>query len=167
MDSRTTDGKARRRRLARCAIPLGILLVAACAAGRPAADSAARPASLESLIGDAACDSDSQCHTIGVGAKACGGPERFLAWSSLRTDGAELQAVAVRAAGVDRAGAHVPGKMSNCALVTDPGAYCGAPDSSRAQGAAAPEQPSAPRQCRLRASSSVSVAGPTEAPTLE
>jgi len=157
----------RRRAVVRCALLLELLLTAACATGGPAADSAAPTGTVEGLIGDAACDSDSQCHTIAVGSKACGGPERYLAWSSLRTDGAALQSAAARGTAIDRSPAQVPGKMSNCALVTDPGAYCGAPDSASARNAPVPGQPSAARQCRLRAAGSVSAAGSAEVATIE
>jgi len=158
MDSRTLAGTMARRKLARWTTAPGVLLVVACAAGGPRADSAAGSATVETLIGDAACTSDSQCHTIGVGAKACGGPERFVAWSNLRTDAAELELAAARATSIERAKVQVPGKMSNCALVTDPGAYCGEADATPSQGVVAQGQPVAARRCRLRAPSSVSVA---------
>ena len=115
-------------------------MVAACA---PVDTTSARPgpgASVEALIGDAACDSDAQCHTIAVGAKACGGPQRYLAWSSRRTDGATLRSTAEREALAARAKAESSGLMSNCAMVKDPGAYCAAVDvaiGSAASGASA------------------------------
>jgi hypothetical protein len=158
MDSRTPAGPTRRCGFVRWALPLELLLMAACAAGAPAADSTAEPATLESLIGDAACDADAQCHTIGIGSKACGGPERFLAWSSLRSDGAALHSAAARAAGVDRTDSQAPRRMSNCALVVDPGAYCANAGGARASDGSAQGRPAAPGQCRLRASSSVSAA---------
>jgi len=87
----------------------------------PAADAATSP---QALVGDAACETDAQCATVGIGAKACGGPSSYLAWSTLRTDGARLRTLAQREADAQRKQMAARGEMSNCALVPDPGAYC-------------------------------------------
>lgn len=148
-------GESKGRRESARLVVAATMMMAACAAGDP---SSARPgptASVEALIGDAACDSDSQCHTIGVGAKACGGPQRYLAWSSRRTEGAALQSAAEREARAARAQAESAGIMSNCAFVTDPGAYCTVPDAAGANAASAsPTRSPTARQCRVRASGS-------------
>jgi hypothetical protein len=131
------------------ALTATLALCAACAGVGPVPAQAPPAASVATLIGDAACDSDAQCHTIGVGAKACGGPQAYLAWSSKRTEGALLQQAAEREARASRAAAEASGIMSNCAIAKDPGASCAAPagnDLVTASGAAA-----APRRCRLRA----------------
>jgi hypothetical protein len=145
-----------------------LAFAAACTAGGPVADataprtaaSSALPAkaasapravdasksTVQALIGDAVCESDAQCDTIAVGAKACGGPEAYLPWSSLRTDATALQAAAAREAAAARGAVSARGMVSNCAMVVDPGAYC-------APAAAAPSAASAaaaPRVCRLR-----------------
>lgn len=81
-------------------------------------------ARVRALIGDAACTNDAQCRTIGVGAKACGGPEAYLAWSTARTDAQALEA-AVAAYGSTRLDAVARGgRVSNCAIIVDPGAWC-------------------------------------------
>lgn len=126
----------------RLTVAATMVLIAACAAGDPSSAGPGPTKSVEALIGDAACDSDAQCHTIGVGAKACGGPQRYLAWSSQRTDGPALQGAAEREGRLARAKVESSGVMSNCAVTTDPGAYCSAPGTAM------------PRQCRLRASGS-------------
>jgi hypothetical protein len=126
---------------------LASALSAACAGVEPAAPAAARTG-VESLIGDAACDGDAQCHAIGVGAKACGGPQAYLAWSSKRTDGTALRQAAEREAGAARAAAEASGIMSNCMIAKDPGAYCAAPAGANAASAASS---SSERRCRLRA----------------
>ncbi len=91
---------------------------------------------IRALIGDAACDSDAQCRTVPVGAKACGGPSYYLPWSTKRTDEAALrEATAGSLAPPVR---RDPGMRSDCMLVTDPGAYCAASDSPGV------------RSCRLR-----------------
>ena len=86
------------------------------------------------LIGDAACDDDSQCRTLPVGSKPCGGPEYYLAWSTKRTDVAALRQAA--AGDVSPPGSRRPGEVSTCVVVTDPGAYCAratGPDAGAAQ----------------------------------
>jgi hypothetical protein len=56
--------------------------------------------------------------------KPCGGPERWLAWSTIATDESDLHRridqYTVAQAQVQRA----PGLVSNCAIVPDPGATC-------------------------------------------
>lgn len=76
------------------------------------------------LIGDAACDDDSQCRTIPVGTKACGGPEYYLAWSTKRTDAAALNAALQEDSAAQRLHIDRRGMRSDCRVVTDPGAYC-------------------------------------------
>lgn len=92
---------------------LALAIGAACATG-----------DVHTLIGDAACQSDSQCHTIGVGAKACGGPSGYLAWSSARTDGDKLRSATEREAQAQRQQQIASGRASNCMVEQDPGAYC-------------------------------------------
>jgi hypothetical protein len=93
-------------------------------------------ATVQALIGDAACDADAQCATVGVGAKACGGPSSYLAWSSLRTDGGELRAAAERHAAAQRKEIEAKAMMSNCAVTPDPGAYCDLGRAAAGAGAA-------------------------------
>jgi hypothetical protein len=142
-----TAALAHRIRFARrSALAATLALSAACAGVEPAPTPVAT-ANVEALIGDAACDSDAQCRTIGVGAKACGGPQAYLAWSSKRTDGAALQQAAERQARAARAAAEASGIMSNCMVTKDPGAFCAASvgvDGALTAGA----QPA--RRCRLR-----------------
>jgi hypothetical protein len=125
-----------------------LALAAACAGVEPAPATGPVTASVEVLIGDAACDSDAQCHTVGVGAKACGGPQSYLAWSSKRTDGAALQQAAERQAGSQRDAAAASGIMSNCAIARDPGAYCASPATRDTVAGTGAESS---RRCRLRA----------------
>jgi hypothetical protein len=83
-------------------------------------------ARIEAERGDAACDADDQCHTIGVGSKACGGPERYLAWSSKNGDGTRLRALVAEHAAARKAEDAKAGMMSTCSVVPDPGASCSA-----------------------------------------
>src|SRR5947207_15997329 len=98
------------------------LAVACATAGTPASSGA--PPSVPDLVGDAACSSDGQCRTIGVGAKACGGPQAYLAWSTQRTDENALRAAVERDAAAQRKEAEARGMVSNCAVTIDPGATC-------------------------------------------
>ncbi|WP_457352307.1 hypothetical protein [Roseateles sp. P5_D6] len=99
----------------------------------PAASAAAAPAEAESvrlgrelraLIGPAACTANSQCRTVAVGAKACGGPAGYLAWSTVGTDAERLAALAARQAQAHKREIEASGMHSNCAMVADPGAAC-------------------------------------------
>ena len=139
-----------RPRFARLATLTSTLALSAARAGVEPVSAPAAAASVETLIGDAACDVDVQCHTIGVGAKACGGPQAYLAWSSKRTDRAVLQQAAARQARAERAAAEASGIMSNCSITKDPGAYCAAPAGAEAASAL---DAKASRRCRLRAAS--------------
>ncbi|KQV88239.1 hypothetical protein [Pelomonas sp. Root1237] len=96
----------------------------------PAASAAAETESvrlgreLRALIGPAACKADAQCRTIAVGAKACGGPAGYLAWSSESTDAQRLAEIATRQAQAHKREIEASGMLSNCAMVADPGAAC-------------------------------------------
>jgi len=99
------------------------------AADPPAAapgGTAALFARIEAARGDAACDTDAQCHSIGVGNKACGGPESYLAWSSKNDDGARLRALVAEHAAARRTEDTKKGMMSTCSMALDPGATCSA-----------------------------------------
>lgn len=116
------------------ATALLLLASSACSSDAPRADAPApasapaTPASLLAAIeaerGAAPCDSDAQCRTIGVGAKACGGPERYLAWSSKDGDGSRLKALVEQHAALRRQEDAASGMMSTCNLIPDPGATC-------------------------------------------
>jgi hypothetical protein len=81
-------------------------------------------AAVRERIGDAACSDDAQCRTLGWGARACGGPSHWLAWSTLRSDAPSLQALAAREAQRERAAAQRLGMASTCQVAPDPGAQC-------------------------------------------
>ncbi|RFP10218.1 MULTISPECIES: hypothetical protein [unclassified Duganella] len=102
-----------------------ILIATACHGTPPVKpDAASLWQKIQAQNADTGCDRDSQCHTIAVGAKACGGPERYIAWSDRAQDGAQLkQLVAQHAAArveEDKRG-HM---LSNCMLAVDTGAVC-------------------------------------------
>lgn len=79
---------------------------------------------LQSEIGTAACDNARQCQTILLGNKACGGPERFVAWSSVTSNATRLGALAAQYAEASRRESEREGLSSTCNVVADPGATC-------------------------------------------
>lgn len=110
---------------------LACAALASCAqtprASAPAAsepESARLARELRSAIGSATCSADAQCRTVAVGAKACGGPAGYLAWSSQNTDAEKVQALAAKQADAQRREVEASGLRSNCAFVADPGAVC-------------------------------------------
>lgn len=107
-----------------CAILLLGLAASACATEPKPAGAAELLRQIQTEIGGAACSSSQQCHTLAVGAKACGGPEAYLAWSSQRSDGAKLSRLA-KLHQAERAAENAgSGRVSNCLFVVDPGAQC-------------------------------------------
>ena len=110
----------------------GFLLLAASACGSvptqddapPAPGNSSLLAQIQAEVGAAACDSTQQCQTIAIGAKACGGPESYLAWSTKNNDGKKLKALAQAHAEASRKQQQADGMMSTCSIVTDPGASC-------------------------------------------
>ncbi|NHZ61179.1 hypothetical protein [Massilia genomosp. 1] len=103
------------------------------AAPAPAAPLAASEAAGGSLgaritaeIGDAACDNASQCRTLPVGSKACGGPAGFLPWSAKRSNGELLARLAAEQAAAEKKVNEKSGMMSTCSVEQDPGATCSA-----------------------------------------
>ena len=107
-------------------LALTLCLTAACAAQDPSPPPATDKAAIRTLIGDAACEADAQCKTIAIGAKACGGPEGYLAWSTAHTDGAALERAADSYAAERRREIAARREVSTCSVQADPGAYCAA-----------------------------------------
>lgn len=100
-------------------------VVAARPAPAPAVDETIElRAEITRLVGPAACRSDSQCRTLPLGSKPCGGPEGYLAWSSEGTDARALEAAAVRYRDGRRLRNERLGLMSDCAVVPEPAVRC-------------------------------------------
>jgi hypothetical protein len=97
------------------------------AAARPAPASAqGMLQNIKAQIGDAACDSASQCRTMPLGHKSCGGPEGYIAYSTKSGNTAGLLELGTQYAAARKAENQDSGMVSNCMLVTDPGATCAA-----------------------------------------
>lgn len=102
------------------------LALSACAseARAPANTSQSLLKQIEAEIGDAACSSDQQCRTLALGAKSCGGPERYVAWSTARSNADKLAALGERYKAERMAENLRSGVLSNCMFEVDPGAQC-------------------------------------------
>lgn len=109
-----------------CAVALA--LAASACAGGPAknapADAGSAWRALRAEIGAARCDAPVQCKTLAVGSKPCGGPQRFVAWSSASSDAARLILLAGQYADASRRENARDGLVSTCNVVPDPGATC-------------------------------------------
>lgn len=81
-------------------------------------------ARIRALAGTPSCTSDSQCHSLPLGARPCGGPESYLVWSSAKTSQAEIEALGERYKEERRAANKASGLMSTCQFLMDPGAVC-------------------------------------------
>lgn len=75
-------------------------------------------------VGAAACSSSAECRSMPVGAKACGGPERYLAWSIRSSDEARLRERVAAYNAARQADNEKNGRISNCMMLMDPGASC-------------------------------------------
>ncbi|MDT9000910.1 hypothetical protein RQP53_16660 [Paucibacter sp. APW11] len=101
-------------------------LLGACAAAPPKSLPASEQlwSRIETEIGDARCESDSQCRSAAVGDKPCGGPERYLAWSTLRSNETRLNQLLAEHRALRHAENLKSEMMSNCQFNADPGARC-------------------------------------------
>jgi hypothetical protein len=126
----------------------GLLACAAQPASVPA-DPDAQPASvpadakavreqITAEIGAASCTQDTECQTLPLGHKACGGPEAYVAWSSRTSNPERLHELGRRYAELSRADNEQSGMISNCMVTPDPGAQCTASRCVLREGAGLP-----------------------------
>ena len=111
----------------------GLLALAAAGCGAAAtapaaADStaAARKALEAALQANAACDAPAQCRTVGLGHKACGGPESYAAYSLKGGNEEKIKMLAQQYAEARKRDDEAAGRMSTCMATRDPGATCSA-----------------------------------------
>ena len=81
-------------------------------------------AELKAAIGAASCASHAECKTIGVGAKACGGPGAYVAWSQRDTNGELVRTLAAKSTAERKAQIAARGEIGICRVTPDPGATC-------------------------------------------
>ena len=92
-------------------------------AGRSGAPSALLT-QIRTLTADATCSDNSQCRSLPVGAMACGGPQDYLPYSTLRTNEKEVRELAERYKAERQGEITKRGEMSICRHHPDPGAVC-------------------------------------------
>lgn len=81
-------------------------------------------ARIQAHIGQAPCSASSQCRTLAIGHRACGGPEQWLPWSTVNAQGAQLKAWSDELALQQKQDQQRRGLMSTCQVQPDPGAVC-------------------------------------------
>ncbi|NNG23787.1 hypothetical protein HGB41_12360 [Massilia sp. ML15P13] len=96
----------------------------AAAPSTPLAEGQDSLARLRAAIGSAACTESGQCRSLPVGARACGGPEAYLAFSTAGGKEAALRVLAEQHQKERQAANARSGMMSTCQFMPDPGAVC-------------------------------------------
>ena len=95
------------------------------AGGNTAADLAAADSQLDSTLAAAsACTVDTECHSVAVGAKACGGPTGYRAYSSKTVSTASVDTQAQHERDLAAQAARESHEVSTCFMLADPGARC-------------------------------------------
>jgi hypothetical protein len=95
------------------------------ATGHTSADLATADAQLDATLSKAsACTVDTECHTVAVGAKACGGPTSYRAYSSKTVSTASVDALAQHERDLAAQAARESHQVSTCYMLADPGAHC-------------------------------------------
>ena len=111
---------------------LSVILLSACAAscapgqavGQSGAGQGATLARIHALIGTPSCSGDSECRSLALGERPCGGPESYLAYSAARTPEADLRALGEAYRAERRSANTQEGRASDCRFMLDPGAVC-------------------------------------------
>ena len=122
MNHRTFLRQARAGLIAAAFLGLGDMASAVDAAAAPA--SASAQARVDALIGDAGCDIQGQCHVVGIGARPCGGPESWLAWSTKATNPQALQDAVQAQVQARKDENQRSGLASDCMVRPEPTAVC-------------------------------------------
>jgi len=95
---------------------------AATAASAPLSSSLMTP--ITTLIGDAECGNQSECHVMGIGAKPCGGPSGYIAWSDRTTDANALRTAVQAQVQAQTDENKSSGLLSDCRVAPMPTAVC-------------------------------------------
>lgn len=81
-------------------------------------------ASIKKIIGSATCANNQSCEAIAIGQKACGGPQDFLAYSTLNTDTTQLNALSRKHQNLNRKLNRLTRGMSDCLFLSAPVVSC-------------------------------------------
>jgi hypothetical protein len=105
---------------------VGIVSAPAQSASGPAsAELDAANARLDAALADAsACSADTECRAIPVGARACGGPTGYRAYSTRSASSADIDALVQRQHELSAEAARDSHRVSPCFMLADPGARC-------------------------------------------
>ena len=105
-----------------------LLLLGACRAQTGAVagvtDEQALLARIVAGAGEARCSQDAQCRSLPLREKACGGPERWLAWSVTSPQADQLPGWATELAALARQRNQRSGRVGDCQFQPDPGVIC-------------------------------------------
>jgi len=124
MNHRTSTQQTRAAWLSAALLSIAGTAAAVDSAAAAASAAAEDQSRVNSLIGDAACDTQSQCRTVGIGARPCGGPESWLAWSIKSTDPRALQDAVQAQAQAAKDANQRSGLASDCRVRPEPTAVC-------------------------------------------
>jgi hypothetical protein len=75
---------------------------------------------IEQEIGTPAADQPSQCKSIAFGSKPCGGPVKYLAYSTTKTNESRLKQLVNEFNGLEKKINEERKMISDCMLVTEP-----------------------------------------------
>jgi len=104
---------------------VGATTPAAPASAAAGGDLAAVESQLDATLGRAsACTADAECRSVAVGAKACGGPTGYRAYSSRTASPDSVEALAQHERELAAAQAKASHQVSPCFMLADPGARC-------------------------------------------
>ena len=92
--------------------------------GKGVVDEAALLAQIRSVVGEAKCSDDSQCRTLPIGEKPCGGPEQWLPYASAKASADQLKAWSAELSAAARRRNQSSGMAGTCGFSPDPGAAC-------------------------------------------
>lgn len=106
----------------RIALLLACLVASACSHATPGESKSL--SELRAIGRAAACSSDQQCKTLPVGAKSCGGPESYMAYSTASVSTEKAASLAARYRKEREAENQASGLASDCRFLMDPGAQC-------------------------------------------
>ena len=76
------------------------------------------------VTADLSCTSDSECHSIAVGNRACGGPQGYMVYSVAKTDVPRLTDLAAQSARVEGEINALTGLASICSMQMPPTVGC-------------------------------------------
>ncbi len=79
---------------------------------------------INSLIEDKSCEAHSDCATIALGARACGGPESYQAYAPRNTDVQKLKSLAQQLETLNKTYNKENQVMSICAMEIEPNVQC-------------------------------------------